>query len=414
MNLPLLIGLRYTRAKRKNHFISFISLISMGGIAIGVMTVIVVIGVMNGFNKEFQSRMLSSVSHATISAFQGEYMNQWQQAVNTVSEHPEVVGAAPYIRTEGMLQGMNTEGALIQGILPEDEVQVTEFQDNMRYGQLQDLQAGDFNIILGVDLAAHLGVGPGDKVTLYVPEFRTTAVGITPRLKRFNVSGIFEVGMYEYDYKMALIHINDAATLLRVPKGAAAGVRIKVTDLMKAPQIVRELGPQLDGFYRIRDWTQQHVNYFKATKTERTVMFIILSMIVAVAAFNILSTLVMLVTDKQSDVAILRTLGLSGGQVMGVFMVTGTLIGFIGTVIGTIAGLLFAININTIIKTLESWFNTDFLAKDVYYISEIYADLHTLDVVTIVGIAFGLSVLATLYPAWRASRVQPAEALRYE
>lgn len=414
MNLPLLIGLRYTRAKRKNHFISFISLISMGGIAIGVMTVIVVIGVMNGFNKEFQSRMLSSVSHATISAFQGEYMNQWQQAVNTVSEHPEVVGAAPYIRTEGMLQGMNTEGALIQGILPEDEVQVTEFQDNMRYGQLQDLQAGDFNIILGVDLAAHLGVGPGDKVTLYVPEFRTTAVGITPRLKRFNVSGIFEVGMYEYDYKMALIHINDAATLLRVPKGAAAGVRIKVTDLMKAPQIVRELGPQLDGFYRIRDWTQQHVNYFKATKTERTVMFIILSMIVAVAAFNILSTLVMLVTDKQSDVAILRTLGLSGGQVMGIFMVTGTLIGFIGTVIGTIAGLLFAININTIIKTLESWFNTDFLAKDVYYISEIYADLHTLDVVTIVGIAFGLSVLATLYPAWRASRVQPAEALRYE
>lgn len=414
MNLPLLIGLRYTRAKRKNHFISFISLISMGGIAIGVMTVIVVIGVMNGFNKEFQSRMLSSVSHATISAFQGEYMNQWQQAVNTVSEHPEVVGAAPYIRTEGMLQGMNTEGALIQGILPEDEVQVTEFQDNMRYGQLQDLQAGDFNIILGVDLAAHLGVGPGDKITLYVPEFRTTAVGITPRLKRFNVSGIFEVGMYEYDYKMALIHINDAATLLRVPKGAAAGVRIKVTDLMKAPQIVRELGPQLDGFYRIRDWTQQHVNYFKATKTERTVMFIILSMIVAVAAFNILSTLVMLVTDKQSDVAILRTLGLSGGQVMGVFMVTGTLIGFIGTVIGTIAGLLFAININTIIKTLESWFNTDFLAKDVYYISEIYADLHTLDVVTIVGIAFGLSVLATLYPAWRASRVQPAEALRYE
>jgi lipoprotein-releasing system permease protein len=414
MNLPLLIGLRYTRAKRKNHFISFISLISMGGIAIGVMTVIVVIGVMNGFNKEFQDRMLSTVSHATISAFKGEQLNDWQQAKEQVSDHPEVVGAAPYIRTEGMLQGMNTEGALIQGIRPQDEIKVTEFQDNMRYGQLEDLQAGAFNIILGVDLAAHLGVGPGDKVTLYVPEFRTTAVGITPRLKRFTVSGIFEVGMYEYDYKMALIHLQDAATLLRVPPGAAEGVRIKVTDLMQAPRIVRELGPKLDGFYRIRDWTQEHVNFFKATKTERTVMFIILSMIVAVAAFNILSTLVMLVTDKQSDVAILRTLGLSGGQVMGVFMVTGTLIGFIGTVIGTISGLLFAININSIIETLEGWFNTEFLAKDVYYITEISADLHVADVLTIVTIAFSLSLLATLYPAWRASRVQPAEALRYE
>lgn len=414
MNLPLLIGLRYTRAKRKNHFISFISLISMGGIAIGVMTVIVVIGVMNGFNKEFQDRMLSTVSHATISAFKGAHLNNYQQAIEQVSAHPEVVGAAPFIRTEGMLQGMNTEGVLVQGIMPKQEKQVTEFQNNMRYGQLDDLQAGAFNIILGVDLAAHLGVGPGDKVTLYVPEFRTTAVGITPRLKRFTVSGIFEVGMYEYDFKLALIHLHDAATLLRIPPGAAEGVRIKVTDLMQAPRIVRELGPQLDGFYRIRDWTQEHVNYFKATKTERTVMFIILSMIVAVAAFNILSTLVMLVTDKQSDVAILRTLGLSGSQVMGVFMVTGTLIGFIGTVLGTIAGLLFAFNINGIITTLEGWFNTTFLAKDVYYISEIYADLHTADVLTIIGIAFSLSVLATLYPAWRASRVQPAEALRYE
>ncbi|MCX7543787.1 lipoprotein-releasing ABC transporter permease subunit [Marinicella gelatinilytica] len=414
MNLPLLIGLRYTRAKRKNHFISFISLISMGGIAIGVMTVIVVIGVMNGFNKQFQDRMLSSVSHATISAFKGEYLNDWQQAIDQVSAHPEVIGAAPYIRTEGMLQGMNTEGAIVQGILPDDEIKVTEFQDNLRYGQLQDLQPGEFKIIIGIDLAAHLGVGPGDKVTLYVPEFRTTAVGITPRLKRFTVSGIFEMGMYEYDFKMALIHLEDAATLLRIPPGAAAGVRIKVTDLMQAPRIVRELGPQLEGFYRIRDWTQEHVNFFKATKTERTMMFIILSMIVAVAAFNILSTLVMLVTDKQSDVAILRTLGLSGGQVMGVFMVTGTLLGLIGTIIGAIAGILMAININSIIATLESWFNTEFLAKDVYYVTEISADLHTMDIVTIVAVAFSLTVLATLYPAWRASRVQPAEALRYE
>lgn len=414
MNLPLFIGLRYTKAKRKNHFISFISLISMAGIALGVMTVIVVISVMNGFNKEFQQRMLSTVSHATISAFKGEHLNEWQNAVDQVTHQPQVLGAAPYIQTEGMLQGFRTEGALIQGVLPELERQVTEFQNSMEYGTLEDLQDGEFNIILGVDLAAHLGVIPGDTVMLYVPEFRTTAVGVTPRLKRFTVSGIFEVGMYEYDFKLALIHLEDARKLLRMPSGSAEGVRIKVDDLMQAPRIARDLAPELDGFYRIRDWTQEHVNFFKATRTERMVMFIILSMIVAVAAFNILSTLVMLVTEKQSDVAILRTLGMSGSQIMGIFMVTGTLIGLIGTTIGTIAGILFAININSIIQTLEGWFNTEFLSKDVYYITEISADLQTTDVLTIVSIAFGLSVLATLYPAWRASRVAPAEALRYE
>lgn len=414
MNLPLFIGLRYTKAKRKNHFISFISLISMGGIALGVMTVIVVISVMNGFNKEFQERILSTVSHATISAFKGDHLNEWQKAVDIVKQSPRVEGAAPYIQTEGMLQGLRTEGALIQGVLPELETEVTEFQDAMKYGSLDDLISGEFNIILGADLAAHLGVGPGETVTLYVPEFRTTAVGVTPRLKRFTVAGIFEVGMYEYDFKLALIHLEDARKLMRIPKGAAEGVRIKVDDLMQAPKIARDLAPDLDGFYRIRDWTQEHVNFFKATRTERMVMFIILSMIVAVAAFNILSTLVMLVTEKQSDVAILRTLGMSSSQVMGIFMVSGTLIGLIGTAIGTILGITTAININSIIQTLEGWFNTEFLSKDVYYITEISADLQTTDVLTIVGIAFGLSILATIYPAWRASRVEPAEALRYE
>ncbi len=414
MNLPLFIGLRYTKAKRKNHFISFISLISMAGIALGVMTVIVVISVMNGFNKEFQERILSTVSHATISAFKGDHLNDWQNAIDVVTQSPRVKGAAPYIQTEGMLQGSRTEGALIQGVLPEFEQNVTEFQGSMKYGSMNDLQSGEFNIILGTDLAAHLGVGPGETVTLYVPEFRTTAVGVTPRLKRFTVTGIFEVGMYEYDFKLALIHLEDARKLLRIPKGAAEGVRIKVDDLMQAPQIVRHLAPDLGGFYRLRDWTQEHVNFFKATRTERMVMFIILSMIVAVAAFNILSTLVMLVTEKQSDVAILRTLGMSSGQVMGIFMVSGTLIGLIGTAIGTILGLITAVNINSIIQTLEGWFNTEFLSKDVYYITEISADLHTTDVVTIVGIAFGLSILATIYPAWRAARVEPAEALRYE
>jgi len=414
MNLPLFIGLRYTKAKRKNHFISFISLISMAGIALGVMTVIVVISVMNGFNKEFQERILSTVSHAKIFAFKGDHLDDWQNALDQVKNSPRVKGAAPYIQTEGMLQGSRTEGALIQGIIPELETQVTEFQNSMNHGTLDDLQAGEFNIILGYDLAAHLGVGPGETVILYVPEFRTTAAGVTPRLKRFTVTGIFEVGMYEYDFKLALIHMEDARKLLRIPPGSAEGVRIKVDDLMQAPMIARDLGSQLDGFYRIRDWTQEHVNYFKATRTERMVMFIILSMIVAVAAFNILSTLVMLVTEKQSDVAILRTLGLSGSQVMGIFMVSGTLIGLIGTSIGTLLGIVVALNINSIIQVLEGWFNTEFLSKEIYYITEISADLQTTDVLTIVGIAFGLSILATLYPAWRASQVEPAEALRYE
>ncbi len=414
MNLPFYIGLRYTRAKRQNHFISFISLISMGGIALGVMTVIVVISVMNGFNKEFQERMLSTVSHATISAYTGDRLNDWQATVDQVKHQPRVLGAAPYIRTEGMLQGAQVEGAVVQGISPALETSVTGFQDAMRYGVMDDLQAGEFNIILGVDLAAHLGVGPGDKVTLYVPEFRTTAVGVTPRLKRFTVSGIFEVGMYEYDFKLALVHINDIQKLLRMPEGSAEGVRLKVDDLMQAHVIAREIGQNLDGFLKIRDWTQAHVNFFKATRTERMVMFIILSMIVAVAAFNILSTLVMLVTEKQSDVAILRTLGLSGGSIMLIFMISGTLIGLIGTLLGLVAGIVVSLNINSIMQTLESWFNTEFLSKEVYYITEISADLQQNDVLMIVGIAFAMSVLSTLYPAWRAARVHPAEALRHE
>lgn len=414
MNLPFYIGLRYTKAKRKNHFISFISLTSVLGIALGVMTVIVVISVMNGFNKEFQSRMLSTVSHATISAYGTDALTNWQQAAQQVAKNPRVLGTAPYIRTEAMLQGAATEGALVQGIVPSKEVEVTEFQNSMRYGELDSLTAGSFNIVLGIDLAAHLGVGPGDKVTVYVPEFRTTAVGVTPRLKRFTVSAIFEVGMYEYDFKLALVNMADLQRLLRMPSDSAEGIRIKLDDLMQAPQIAREIGKGLDGFLRVRDWTQEHVNFFKATRTERVVMFIILSMIVAVAAFNILSTLVMLVTEKQSDIAILRTLGLSGGKVMQIFMISGTLIGLVGTIIGAIFGIVVSLNINSIIHTLESWFNTQFLSKDVYYITEISADLQTADIVSIVGIAFGLSVIATLYPAWRAARIHPAEALRYE
>jgi lipoprotein-releasing system permease protein len=413
MNLPLFIGLRYTRAKRKNHFISFISLISMAGIAIGVLTVIVVISVMNGFDKELKERMLGSVSHATISSFGNEYIQEWQHAINAAEETEGVISVSPYVSSEAMLQGRRTKGALIQGIDPNYEKKVTKIAEKMKYGSMDDLKSGEFNIILGLDLAATLGVGPGEKVTVYIPKYTTTAVGVNPRFKRFTVVGIFEMGAYQYDSQLALIHLSDAQKL-KSTSGGIEGIRIKTIELMKAPRIAYEISEKLGGFFKVRDWTQENSNFYQATQQERIVMFIILSMIVAVAAFNILSTMVMLVTEKNSDIAILRTLGMSGSQVMGIFMVTGTVIGFVGTLIGTLLGLLISVNVSDIIKYLEGFFEVDFMSSEVYYISEISADIHHTDVLAIVAVAFGLSILATIYPAWSASRVHPAEALRYE
>ncbi|HOP22240.1 MAG TPA: lipoprotein-releasing ABC transporter permease subunit [Gammaproteobacteria bacterium] len=413
MNLPLFIGLRYTRAKRKNHFISFISLISMAGIAIGVMTVIVVISVMNGFDKELKERMLGSVAHATISAYGHDYIQDWESAIKIAEENPGVVSAAPYVASEAMIQGYRTTGALVQGVSPEYEKNVTQLAEKMKYGSMEDLISGEYNIILGVDLAAQLGTGPGEKVVVYIPQFKTTAVGVLPRLKRFTVVGIFEMGAYEYDAKLALIHLNDAQNLEKTD-GGIEGIRIKTTDLMKAPKIAYEIEEKLGGFLRVRDWTQENANFYKATQQERVVMFIILSMIIAVAAFNILSTMVMLVTEKNSDIAILRTLGMSGSQVTRIFIIAGVVIGAIGTIIGTALGLLISFNVSSIISWLEGFFEVDFMSSDVYYISDITADVHSSDVISIVVIAFTLTILATIYPAWRASRIQPAEALRYE
>ncbi len=413
MNLSLAIGLRYTRAKRKNHFISFISLISMAGIAIGVMTVIVVISVMNGFDKELKERMLGSVAHATISSYNHEYIQGWESAIEVAQNTEGVVSASPYVSSEAMLQGVRTTGALIQGISPELEKNVTKISQHMKYGSFDDLVEGQWNIILGFDLAATLGAGPGDKVMVYIPQFKTTAVGVSPRMRKFTVVGIFEMGAYEYDSKLALVHLSSVQKL-KVTHGGIEGIRIKTDDLMQAPRIAYQLGEKLGGFFKVRDWTQENSNFYQATQQERIVMFIILSMIVAVAAFNILSTMVMLVTEKNSDIAILRTLGMSGGQVMNIFMVTGVVIGSIGTLIGTILGLIVSFNVSTIISWLEDYFKTDFMPADVYYISDITADVHQSDVLAIIIVAFGLSILATIYPAWRASRVQPAEALRYE
>lgn len=413
MNLSLFIGLRYTRAKRKNHFISFISLISMAGIALGVMTVIVVISVMNGFDKELKERMLGSVAHATISSYGNEYIEGWENALSVAEKTQGVISVAPYVSSEAMLQASRTTGALIQGIDPEYEKNVTQIANKMKYGSMDDLKAGEYNIIIGVDLADKLGVGPDEKITVYIPQFKTTAVGVLPRMKRFTVVGIFEMGAYEYDSQLALIHLIDAQKLEKT-RGGIEGIRIKTNDLMQAPKIAYQLSDKLGGFFKVRDWTQENSSFYQATQQERIVMFIILSMIVAVAAFNILSTMVMLVTEKNSDIAILRTLGVSGGQVMNIFMISGVVIGAIGTIIGTVLGLIVSFNVPSIISWLEDYFKTDFMSSEVYYISDITADVHQADVVAIVVVAFGLSVLATIYPAWRASRIQPAEALRYE
>lgn len=411
--LELFIGLRYTRAKRRNHFISFISASSMLGIALGVTALITVLSVMNGFEAELRERILGMAAHATIGAYDGK-LERWSELEAISQKHPAVLGAAPYIQKEGMLiHGQQVNGTIIRGVLPQEEPTVSRVADNMVVGSLDDLGAGDWNIILGVDLARILGVMVGDKVTLVSPTANVSPAGILPRLKRFTVAGIFEVGMYEYDSAMAMIHLQDAQRLFRM-EGEVSGVRLKLDDLFQAPFVSRELAQQIPGVYQVRDWTQYHANFFRAIRTEKTVMFVILLLIVAVAAFNIVSTLVMVVTDKQTDIAILRTLGATPRSVMGMFMVQGTVIGFVGTLLGLIGGVALALNVETIVPAIERVFGVQFLPADVYYISDLPSELHWEQVFAITGISFLISVLSTLYPAWQASRTQPAEALRYE
>jgi len=411
--LQLFIGLRYTRAKRRNHFISFITLISMLGIALGVMALITVISVMNGFEKELRERILGMTSHATISGRYGNLEN-WDEVASSATKHPEVLGVAPYIRAEGMLSfGQRVNGSLIRGILPSQEPNVSEVGDKMVYGDLEYLQPGEFNIILGKDLARTLGVYVGDKVTLIIPQANVTPAGIVPRMRRFTVVGVFEVGMYEYDSTMGLIHIEDAQRLFRM-KEEVTGVRLKLQDMFRANDVTRELIDQFPGEYFISDWTYQHANFFRAVKIEKITMFVILMLIVGVAAFNLVSTLVMAVVDKEADIAILRTLGATPSTIMGVFVIQGAIIGVIGTLIGTVCGVLVASNVENIVPALEQLLGTKILAADVYYISELPSDMKWSDVTAISLIALVLSLVATLYPAWRGSRVQPAEALRYE
>ena len=417
MRYELFIGLRYTRAKKRgagrNRFISFISLISMAGIALGVAALIVVLSVMNGFQQELRTRILGVASHIQVIG-EGDELSNWPSVAASTTRHPKVLAAAPYVQAQGMLSfDSQVRGVIVRGVLPEAEDKVADFAKHMKMGQFAALQEGTFGIVLGADLARSLRVVQGDKVTLIAPQGLVTPAAVLPRLKQFTVVGIFEVGMFEFDSGLALVHMADAQKLYRMGE-QVSGVRLKVADLFEAPRIARELYRDLDPRLFVTDWTRNHANFFRAVAIEKNMMFLILLLIVAVAAFNIVSTLVMAVTDKQADIAILRTMGASPGSIMAIFVVQGVVIGLVGLLAGVAGGVALALNIDVVVPFLERVLGFQFLAKDVYYISELPSDLHWSDVGIITSVSFVLTVLATLYPSWRASRINPAEALRYE
>ena len=409
----LYIGLRYTRAKKRNHFISFISMISMLGIALGVAALIIVLSVMNGFQKEIRARILGVTPHLQVASETGNMQN-WEAIEKIVATHPEVDAAAPFISGQGMLsQNENVQGVMVRGILPGAEDRLTLLSSKMKAGKLENLRAGEFGIVLGVDLARSLGARVGESILLMTPQGQITPAGMVPRLKQFHVVGIFEIGMSPYDNALALIHIVDAQKLYRMGDNVT-GISARLKDLDEARRVAAELDLNIPRNLYTSDWTRQNANYFSAVQMEKKMMFIILSLIVAVAAFNIVSTLVMAVTDKQADIAILRTLGASPLSVMKIFMVQGVVIGLTGMLTGVISGILIAVNIGTIVPFIESLFGVQFLDKGVYFISELPSDLQRGDVLVVSIFSFVISILATIYPSWRAAQTQPAEALRYE
>ena len=411
----LIIGLRYTRAKRRNHFISFISLISMGGMALGVAALIVVLSVMNGFQQELRSRILASISHVEIRGVGGNGgLADWKSVADVARAQPQVIGVAPYVEGQGLLAvGENVRGVLVRGVDPELENAVADFSKHMRRGRFDELRPGEFGIILGADLATRLNISVSERLMLVTPQAQVTPIGAMPRLKQFRVVGIFEFGLNEADGNLALINIADAQKIYQLGD-AVSGVRLKLDDLFAAPRVAQELGGKLRVDAQLRDWTSMNANFFRAVALEKKMMFIILTLIVAVAAFNIVSTLVMVVTDKQADIAILRTLGAPPSSIMKIFMVQGVLIGVIGTVLGVFGGTLLAANLDTVVPALETLLGTRLWDKNVYLISELPSKIQTADVVMITVVSFVLALVATVYPSWRASRVQPAEALRYE
>ena len=411
--LEAFIGLRYLSAKRRNHFISFISLISILGIALGVTTLITVISVMNGFEKELRARILGAIAHATIQPMDGALMN-WRSVIKDVEKHPEVNGAAPFIEEGVWLQGKKSSGAFIRGVDPAFEARVSEVGEKMLSGKLTDLLPGEYNIILGIGLASRLQVGPGDKVTVIAPRLKATPVGASLQMRRFTVVGVFEFGEFENDSTLAMINIEDAARLLRMPQGSTGGVRLHLRDMDRAWRVARDISADLPGYYIVRDWTQERGNLFRAVKTEKTVMWVILSLIIAVAAFNIISMLVMVVTDKQADIAILKTMGARPGTILRIFVIQGSLIGIIGTGLGVAGGILLAQNIGLVVPFLEQFFGFSLFPADIYYITELPSELRSGDVIMFAVMSLAMSFLSTLYPSWRASKTHPAEALSYE
>jgi lipoprotein-releasing system permease protein len=418
LNLPyeLRIGLRYTRAgrraRRRNRFISFISGISMLGIALGVMALIVVLSVMNGFVSQVRDRMLSVVAHVEVFATEGA-LADWTAVAAASRRHPDVIGAAPYVNAQALLtRGDSVRGVLVRGVDPVAEPEVSDFATLVRGAPLKALADGEFGIVLGGELARALGVVLGEKITLIAPQGQITPAGVVPRLKQFTVVGTFDSGHFEYDSALALIHIGDAQRLFRV--AGPTGVRLKLKDMQRAQDVAGELAQALPPGMMVRDWTRQNRTWFAAVQVEKRMMFIILALIVAVAAFNLVSTLVMTVTEKQSDIAILRTLGASPPSIMVVFMVQGALIGVLGTLLGVASGLFVANHLDTIFPAIERIAGFPLIPKDIYFISSLPSDPRASDIVPIAVISIVLSLVATLYPSWRASRTRPAEALRYD
>jgi lipoprotein-releasing system permease protein len=409
----LFIGRRYLRSSRGNRFISFISTISMAGVAIGVAVLIVVLSVMNGFEQELRGRILSLTSHASISAF-GAGLPDWRETAVKVRAHREVAAAAPYIEDQGLLiAGGKSSGAIITGVLPAEESRVATIAEKMTAGSLNDLAPGEFGVILGAELAKALGVGQGDRVVLVTSQRTTTPTGVLPRMRGFRVTGVFTAGMYEYDRNLAYVHLADAARLYRMGD-QVTGLRLKLADMFQAPRVVREVALELGGGYYIDDWTRKHANFFRSIQLTKTVMFVILLLIVGVAAFNIISTLVMVVKEKQPDIAILRTIGASPRSVLTIFVTQGAAIGAIGTAAGVALGVLLSFNLEALVHGLERLLGTQFMNAQVYFMSDLPAAVQWADVAKISLTALALCLLSTLYPSWRAARTQPARALRHD
>ncbi|MBB1089181.1 lipoprotein-releasing ABC transporter permease subunit [Lysobacter sp. SG-8] len=415
--IPVAIGLRYLRAKRRNGFISFISFASLAGIALGVTTLITALAVMSGFQREIRDRMLQMVAHATVSAY-GDPLPDWPRAVDMALEDERVAGAAPYVEKEALLSGTRNQPAMVRGVVPAREATTSVLAEKMVVGNLDELVPGGFNIVLGKELAMWMGVGVGDSVIVTTSNFRSTPMGAVAQQKRFTVSGLFEAGYQEFDKGLAVVNMEDLQRVLRMGDGVT-GVRVRLHDMDQAFDVARSLALRLAEFeggpYRVSDWASEHANMFHALKMEKTLIGILLSLIIAMGAFNLVSSQVMLVTDKQADIAILRTLGLSPRGVMGVFMVQGSVIGIIGTVLGVVGGVSLTLSLETLLRLIENVFGVSLLpSADVYYITGLPTDLQGSDVAMIAAVALSMAFLATLYPAWRASRTPPAEALRYE